>query len=800
MPLTKLQFKPGINREGTNYSNEGGWFDGDKIRFKSGYVERIGGWQPIATTTFEGSCRNMLNFVTLSSENLLFMGTHEKAYLEDGGTYYDITPLRTTITCGTDPITTGTAGSGIITVTANSHGSKVGNYVTIAGATAVDGLTAAQLNQNFEILTVPSPSTFTVDTGGAATAGATAGGGGSVTAAMEIDVGLDTTILGNGWGAGTWGRFTWSSGAGSLAGQNLRLWMSDSWGEDLVANILDGSLYYWDATNGKNQRMVELATISGASNVPTTVRKVLVSDVDRHVLCFGSNPLGSSTFDPLLIRWSSQESVTDWTPTATNTAGDIRLSQGSEIVTAVRTTRQILVFTENSLHSVQFVGAPFTFGTALIGTNIRIAGPNTAISVNDIVLWMGQENFYLYDGRIQTIPCSVREYVFNDINRNQSFKFFAGSLSSNSEVWWYYCSAGSDEVDRYVIYNYLEKVWYYGTLTRTAWIDRGAGSRLFPQAPGTDGVLYNHENGLDDGSQTPPIAINAFVQSADFDIGDGQQFMLVNRILPDLNFGESTATAPEVTFTMGARNFSGDVRGINDPISLGANPIKTGVAGSGTITISAPLHEGKVGDYVTISGAVDVDDITAAQINKRHRITSVPEVSLGTDPLATSSVSPNIARVTTSTAHNLIVGDFIELSGVIGFNGITSGQFNQRLQVTSVINTTQFVITIPGATSTAAGTGGGVQAKYRLGTFDVNTSGAATTGNVDGGGNLVTITFERSGNIIRSAIIKGNDNYTDQVYLRLRGRQVNFKVESDTTGVKWRLGAPRLDARPDGRR
>ena len=301
MPLSKLQFKPGINREGTNYSNEGGWFDGDKIRFKSGYVERIGGWQQVATTLFKGSCRNMLNFVTLASENFLFMGTHEKAYLEDGGTYYDITPIRTTITCGANPITTGTAGSGIITVTANSHGSKVGNYVTIAGATAVDGLTTDQLNQNLEILTVPNSNTFTVDTGGAASSGSTAGGGSSVTAAMEIDVGLNTTVLGNGWGAGTWGRFTWSSGAGSLAGQNLRLWMSDSWGEDLIANLVDGSLYYWDATTGKSARMVELNTVSGASNVPTTVRKVMVSDVDRHVLCFGSNALGSATFDPLLI-------------------------------------------------------------------------------------------------------------------------------------------------------------------------------------------------------------------------------------------------------------------------------------------------------------------------------------------------------------------------------------------------------------------------------------------------------------------------------------------------------------------
>ena len=446
-------------------------------------MERIGGWQKIATTTFQGSCRNMLDFVTLASENFLFMGTHEKAYLEDGGTYYDITPLRTTLTLGANPVATGTAGSGIITVTANSHGGSAGGYVTLAGATAVDGITADEINQNFEILTVPNANTFTVDTGGSASSGSTSGGGSSVTAAMEIDIGLNTTLLGNGWGAGTWGRFTWSSGAGSLAGQNLRLWKSDSWGEDLVANIVDGSIYYWDATNGKTTRMVELSSLAGASDVPTTTRQVMVSDTDRHVLCFGANPIGSATFDPLLIRWSSQESVTDWTPTATNTAGDIRLSQGSEIVSAIRTTRQILVFTENSLHSVQFIGPPFTFGTAILGTNVRIAGPNTGISVNDLVFWMGQENFYVYDGRINPIPCSVRQYVFDDMNRNQSFKFFAGSLSSNSEVWWFYCSGSSSEIDRYVIYNYLEQVWYYGTLARTAWNDRASGSRLFPQAP-----------------------------------------------------------------------------------------------------------------------------------------------------------------------------------------------------------------------------------------------------------------------------------------------------------------------------
>ena len=799
MPLTKLQFKPGINREGTNYSNEGGWFDGDKIRFKSGYVERIGGWERVAPTTFKGTCRCQLNFTTLGGENLLFMGTHEKAYLEDGGQYYDITPYRKIVNCGVDPITTGTAGSGIITVDATAHGSSVGDYVTLSGATDVDGILAADINKNFEILTVPTTDSFTVDTGGSATAGSTAGGGSSVVASMEIEVGLDVTILGNGWGAGTWGRFTWGSGAGSLAGQNLRLWFADSWGEDIVANLADGKIYYWDATTGLNARMVELSSVTGASDVPVVARKVLVSDVDRHVLCFGTNAVGSSTLDPLLIRWSSQESVTDWPPTALNTAGDLRLSQGSEIVTAIRTSRQTLVWTESTLHSVQYIGPPYTFGTAMLGANIRIAGPNTAIAVNDIVFWMGQDNFYVYDGRIQQMPCSVNQYVFSDMNRNQSFKFHAGSLSNNSEIWWFYCSANSNEIDRYVIYNYLEKVWYYGTLVRTAWTDRGAGFRFYPQAPGTDGVLYNHEFGLDDGSVNPPVAVNAYVQSADFDIGEGQQFMLINRLLPDLNFQESTATNPEVSFIMAARNFNGNVRGSSVPVSLATNPITTGTAGDGTITVSAPLHEGKVGDYVTIAGAVAVDGVTAAQINQRFKIASVPTTSLGTNPIGTNATGSGIVTVT-SAAHGLIVGDFVEIEGSQAIDGITAAQINQRLQVVSVPDANSFTVNTGGSALAGSTPGGGFSVIYKRGTFTVDTSGSATVGSVTGGGASVTITFERSGDAVRTAIINGSDNYTDQMFIRLRGRQMNLKVESNDVGVDWRLGAPRLDMRPDGRR
>ena len=622
MPLTKLQFRPGINREGTNYSNEGGWYDGDKIRFRSGFVERIGGWVKVGTAAFNGTCRKLHDFVTLSSENLLFMGTNTKAYLEDSGVLYDITPIRRTVTLGANPITTQSAGTGVIRVTDTGHGATLGDFLTFSGATAVDGLTTANLNKEQEVTSIIDANTYTVNTGGVCTSGSTAGGGSSVVAAYQINIGLNTTILGPGWGAGTWGRFTWGSGAGSLAGQSLRLWFADDFGEDLLMNIADEDIYYWDASAGTGSRAVSLSSLAGASDVPTVARKVLVSEVDRHVLCFGANPIGETTQDPLLIRWSSQESPTDWTPTATNTAGDLRLSQGSEIVTALRTTRQILIWTDHSLHSLQFLGPPYTFGTALLGDNIRIAGPNTAISVNDVVFWMGQENFYMYDGRIQPIPCSVRQYVFTDINRNQSFKFHAGSLASQSEVWWYYCSASSEEIDRYVVYNYLEQTWYYGNLARTAWNDRAAGQRSFPQAASTDQYLYDQEFGLDDGSQNPAVPVDAFVQSSDFDIGDGDQFMFIRRIIPDLNFSNSTAAAPEVEFTMTARNYNGNVTG------------------------------------------------------------------QGSD----------------------------------------------------------------------------------------------------------------SGDVIRSSVISGQDNYTNQLFMRLRGRQMNLKVSSDTSGVNWRLGSPRLEMRPDGRR
>ena len=560
MPLSKLQFRPGINREGTNYSNEGGWFNGDKIRYRNGYVERIGGWVRVSNNKITGIARKIFDFVTLASANLLFVGTEQKVFLEDSGTFNDITPIRSTVTLGTNPIsTTGGAGSGVVTVTTQAaHGAITGDFVTLASLTATDGITAAQLNTEHKITAVPSDTTFTITTAGSASSGSTAGGGSSGTAAFQINIGITTTVLGTGWGAGTWGRFEWGSASGALSGITLRLWAADNFGEDLIFNVMNGSIYYWDATGGTSTRAVELSSLTGASDTPTIARKVLVSDVDRHIIAFGANIIGTNTQDPLLIRFGSQESLTDFTPTATNTAGDLRLSKGSEIITAVQTSRQILVYTDQSLYSMQFLGPPFTFGVSMLADNIRIAGPNTAIAVNDVVFWMGQENFYLYDGRTQAIPCSVRDYVFNDMNNQQSFKFHAGSIGSQTEIWWFYCSSSATEIDRYVVYNYGQQVWYYGTLVRTTWNDRASGLRSFPQATGTDFYLYDHENGLDDFSTGSRVAINAFVESSDFDIGDGQQFMLLNRILPDLSFNGSTAANPAALFTIRSRDFGGD--------------------------------------------------------------------------------------------------------------------------------------------------------------------------------------------------------------------------------------------------
>jgi len=562
MPLTKLQFKPGINTETTSYANEGGWFDGDKIRFRFGVPEKIGGWQKLSGSTFLGTARAIKPFVALDSTKYNGLGTNLKYYIEEGGGYNDITPIRATTAAG-DVTFAATNGSSTLTVTDNSHGAIVNDFVTFSGAATLGGtITADVLNQEYQVVSVPTANSFTVtakDTSGAtvtANASDSGNGGGSVVGAYQINVGLNTTVSGSGWGAGTWGRGTWDSASSLLAaGATLRLWGNDNFGEDLLFNVRDGGIYYWDKSGGLI-RAVALDSLGTDATIPTVAKQVMVSDRDRHVIAFGCDGEASiGTQDPMLIRFSDQGSLSTWQSTAENTAGELSLGSGSEIVTAIETRQQILVLTDVSAYSMQFLGPPFTFGINLISENITIMAPNAAKAVDDMVFWMGQDDFYMYNGQVQKMPCSIKSYIFNDFNSAQSEKVSAGLNSSFNEIWWFYPSSSSDENDRYAIYNYVEQVWYYGVLARTVWVDRGINTQ--PLAAGTDNFLYNQELGLDDGSTAPYSAITAYITSSQLDLGDGESFAFIRRIIPDVTFDGSTSDAPAANFIIKTRNFPG---------------------------------------------------------------------------------------------------------------------------------------------------------------------------------------------------------------------------------------------------
>ena len=577
MPLQKLQFQPGINRETTSYTNEGGWFDGDKVRFRQGFPEKIGGWEKLGSKSFLGSCRALWPWRTLNLDAFLGVGTHLKYYIESGEGYYDITPTRATTSAG-DVTFSATNGSSTITVSDPSHGAVVNDFVTFSGAVTLGGnITAAVLNQQYQINEIVDSSSYKIIARAAgsldsitddgqysptpvvANASDTGNGGSSVVGTYEINVGLDTSVTGSGWGAGAWARGTWGSAATvDLVTDTLRIWTHDNFGEDLLLNVMNGGIYYWDASavNALSNPAVALSDLAGADLAPTIATKVIISDVDRHVIAFGCDPLDNiGQQDPLLIRFSDQENVVDWRPTTTNTAGDLRLGSGSKIVTAIETRQQILVFTDVSLHAMQYIGPPFTFGINMISENVTIRSPIAVAAVEDTVYWMGKNEFYVYNGGVQTLPCSVRDYVFSNFNSVQAEKCFAAVNSSFSEVWWFYPSASSDNNDRYVVYNYLQNIWYYGNLTRTAWVDRGVEEN--PIAAGRDGYLYNHEVGFDDGSTTPASAITSYIESSQFDIGDGDQFSFVRRLIPDVTFRNSTAETPTANFTLKARNFPG---------------------------------------------------------------------------------------------------------------------------------------------------------------------------------------------------------------------------------------------------
>lgn len=574
MPLTKLQFRPGIVRETTSYTNEGGWFDGDKVRFRAGLPEKIGGWTRLGNNSFLGSCRAMHQWRTLGLKTYLGLGTNLKYYVESGQGFYDVTPIRLTTSAGAVTFSA-TDGSSTVTVSHTSHGAVVNSFVTFSDAVSLGGtITANVLNQEYQIASIVDANSYTIvarevaplgeitidgqytPTPVTANSSDTGNGGSSVVGTYQINAGLDTSLFGDGWGAGSWGRQGWGDAASIDALTDvLRLWTHDNFGEDLIMNVADGGIYYWDTSSGLSSRAVALEDLAGASDAPTVARKILVSDNSRHVLAFGANPLGSSTQDPLLIRFSDQENVADWTPTTTNTAGDLVIGSGSQIITAVETRQQILVFTDVSLHAMQFLGPPYTFGVNMISENVTIASLNAAAAVQDTVYWMGQNEFYVYSGAVQKLPCDVKDYVFSDFNTSQAEKVFTATNTAFSEVWWFYPSGSSSNIDRYVVFNYEQQIWYYGTLDRSAWIDRGLNTN--PIAAGLDGYLYNHEDGFDDGSNNPATAITAYIESSQVDISDGEHFSFVRRIIPDITFRDSTAPSPQAIIELKARNFPG---------------------------------------------------------------------------------------------------------------------------------------------------------------------------------------------------------------------------------------------------
>ena len=572
MPFLKLNFRPGVNRDQTSYSGEGGWYECDKIRFFSGYPQKIGGWQKPTPRFFFGVCRQLFNWITSYSDNFLAFGTNNHVYIETGGQYYNITPLRTTTT--NTATFAATNGSSTITVTDNSHGAETGDFVTFSGAVSLGGnITAAVLNQDYEITKVNANS-YTIQARSdtdqnsitlvSANSSDSGNGGGAVTAKYGISSGYASTAYGYGWGTGGYGSTSWGLGSSTPINLIQRDWWFDNFDNDLVMNIRKGVIYYWERgsltnpSTALNTRAVLLSSLTGASDVPNAAMQVLVSQNDKHLLAFGCQPYGglSTDYDPLLIRWANQDEPQNWTPSSTTSAGFIRVSRGSAIVRALATRQEILVWTNSSLFSLQYLGTTDVFGLQELADNISIIGPRAVTTANNVTYWMGQDKFYVYSGQVQTLPCTLRQYVFQDININQVDQIVCGTNEGFTEIWWFYPSSASNWNDRYVIFNHLENAWYYGSIVRTAWLDtalRGNPVACYTGESDSVGYQYEHELGVNDGD----AAMESFIQSSDFDLGDGEQFMLTRRLLPDFNFTESTATSPTVTMTMRPKRFSG---------------------------------------------------------------------------------------------------------------------------------------------------------------------------------------------------------------------------------------------------
>ena len=578
MPLQKLQLRPGANRESTTLANEGTWFEMDKVRFRSGYPEKLGGWTKDTGTTpsalqppagsYWGVARSLWNWITLSGANLMGVGTNLKYYIQqsDGGNFYDITPLRDVDTVASNAFTT-VNGSTTVVINQAGHDAQEGDFVTISGvAGAINGIPAAALNLEFRITYIDS-ATYSIAVSSPATSSGTTG---AATFSYQIVTGGEIYTVGTGWGAGGWGGNTsgtltgWglSAPAGIGVGVQLRLWSQDNYGEDLIINPRGGGLYLWKVNANPNiyDRAVLLSSASPAPyttdvDCPTVANAVAISDASRFTIAFGCNDYGSAVLDPLLIRWSDQENYALWSPAITNQAGSYRLSTGSSIVAHQQTRQEILVWTDAAVYSMQYLGPPYVWGFQILGENISIAGPNVTATAANVVYWMGYDKFYMYSGRVETLYCPLRQYIFGDINLQQQYQFFAGTNEGFNEVWWFYCSANSNVIDRYVIYNHVERIWSYGNLPRTAWLDTPL--RESPTAAGYNGQLIYHESGVDDGTTNPPSPISAFCQSADVNIGDGHNFGFAWRMIPDVTFDGSTVNNPAVTMTLKPRQNPG---------------------------------------------------------------------------------------------------------------------------------------------------------------------------------------------------------------------------------------------------
>lgn len=701
MPLKKLVFKPGVNKENTRYTTEGGYYDCDKIRFRQGTPEKIGGWSPFSVEYFLGVCRSLWSWITLNYLTLIGVGTHLKFYINRGGNYFDVTPVRKADDV-TDPFTANN-GSSIIEFDGGAlldHGAITGDFVTFNGATSLGGnITAAVLNQQFQI-TVIDDNAYTFDCGVIANASDT-GNGGTVRAVYQINTGPEYQIPLNGWGAGAWGFGAY--GIGQSGSDALRLWSQSNFGQDLIFGPRGGGMYYWYAdigvqpvsvnitnaspavltasitlvdsmpiifeTTGSlppeletgtvyytvncatvngittfniaatptgslinttagqsgdqfiSPRGVNITSLPGAVDAPVVQNYTFVSDIYRFVFAFGCNDYTSTIQNPMLIRWSDQENASDWTPTATNQAGSLTLSHGSEIVTALQTRQEVLVFTDSSLYAMQYLGPPYVWNATLLGDNLSIISQNSAIIASGVVYWMGIDKFYKYDGRVQTLRCDLRQHIFNDINLLQSDQVFAGTIEGFNEVWWFYCSAGSTSVDKYVVYNYLEDIWYYGTMERTAWLDSAILD--YPVAATYSHNLVNHEFGLDDNVDGTPQPIYAYITTSEFDIDDGHNFGFVWRMLPDITFRGSNAPSPQATMTLIPLKNSGS--GYTDPASVGG--VDNGVV---TRTSVVPIEEFTQYLYIRVRGRQMAFKIESNQLGTTWQLGS-PRIDIKPD-------------------------------------------------------------------------------------------------------------------------------------------------------------------------